>query len=229
MWTYFLLIIAAVAAAEEPRTVKVKFLSFDVPECEIAIRNPAGRAENLTIHAHALSEPRAVLAEDGQLRLFRPLAKPATVDKPATVAEPEPLIAVALPPGEANLIAILSGAGPTLRLSLAADNMTSHKAGTIRFFNLCRQPVGLNLAGARQVIASGKDLVLNPSTKPQEYGQAQFLLADENAQWKTAGGMRWLQLEDVRSILFLLHAPDESGTVLVRGIEEKMPPPRKGP
>ena len=206
------------AALPEPQAipVTVKLMSFDAPQREVAVLNAAGKPEAVQLYSHSLTPAITSQAQAGKFTVF---SKPSSQDPKAPLVV---LAAAELPPGEAKLIAILSGSGDSTRLNLIPDHAGASAAGTIRFFNLCPKPVGLALPGDRQVIPAGKELVLHPKVKPSEYGQAQFFLPNEDAGWQVAGGLRWLQLEDIRSILFLLPAPGDPGMIVIRGIEERI-------
>jgi len=211
-----LLILGALSADPDAAQVSVKLMSFDDPQMELAVLNAEGRPEPVTLYAHALSEPVTTLCKEGQFTLFR---------RPKTADPKEALVPVAtspLPAGATKLIAIVSGSDDKARLNLILDNGGSAAAGTIRFFNLCPKSVGLSMPGVRRILPSGQEITLHPQVKPAQYGQAQFFLPGEDGDWLVAGGLRWLQLEDIRSILFLLPAPGEEGQIKVRGIEERI-------
>lgn len=222
MW-FHVVILAAALPDPEAIPVTVKLMSFDDPQREVAVLNAAGKPVPIQLYSHSLTGAITSQAKAGKFSVF---GKPADQD-PKT---PHPVLASAtLPPGETKLIAIVSGAGASTQLSLVPDKTTENAAGTIRFFNLCPQPVGLSMPGERQVIPSGKEITLRPKVKPSEYGQAQFFLPNEENGWQVAGGLRWLQLEDIRSLLFLLPAPGDTGMIVVRGVEERIVEEIKAP
>lgn len=215
MWFHFVML-AAVLPDPEAIPVTVKLMSFDDPQREVAVLNAAGKPVPIQLYSHSLTAAITSQAKAGKFSVF---GKPTDQD-PKT---PHPVLASAtLPPGETKLIAIVSGAGASTRLNLVPDKTTENAAGTIRFFNLCPQPVGLSMPGERRVIPSGQDITLQPKVKPSEYGQAQFFLPNEDDGWQVAGGLRWLQLQDIRSLLFLLPAPGDAGMIVVRGVEERI-------
>jgi hypothetical protein len=215
MWFHFIML-AAVLPDPEAIPVSVKLMSFDDPQREVAVLNAAGKPVVIQLYSHSLTAAITSQVKAGKFSVF---GKPADQDPKS----PYPVLAsAALPPGENKLIAIVSGAGAATRISLVPDKTTDDAAGTIRFFNLCPQPVGLSMPGERRVIPSGKDITLKPKVKPSEYGQAQFFLPNEDDGWQVAGGLRWLQLQDIRSILFLLPAPGDTGMIVVRGVEERI-------
>ena len=206
------------ALAPDPGMTQVtlKAMSFDAPEMEVVILDPAGRPSPLTLYSHALSEPVQAQCKEGRLTFFR---------KPKTDDPKEPLVPLAsLPAPAANgrFIAIVSGGDEAARLSLIADNAGAAAAGTIRFFNLCPKPVGLSIPGARRVLPSGQEFTIHPQVKAQQYGQAQFFLTGDDGDWHVAGGLRWLQLEDIHSLLFLVPSPGEADVIKVRGVEERV-------
>ena len=215
MW-FHVVMLAAALPDPEAIPVTVKLMSFDDPQREVAVLNPAGKPVSVQLYSHSLTAAISSQAKAGKFSVF---GKPADQDPKA----PLPVLASAvLPVGERKLIGIVSGAGAATRLSLVPDQTSDNAAGTIRFFNLCPQPVGLTMPGERQIIPSGKEITLRPKVKPSEYGQAQFFLPNADDGWQVAGGLRWLQLEDIRSILFLLPAPGDAGMIVIRGIEERI-------
>jgi hypothetical protein len=222
MWFNFIML-AAVLPDPEAIPVSVKLMSFDDPQREVAVLNAAGKPEAILLYSHSLTPTIVSQAKAGKFSIF---SKPSSPDPKAPLRV---LAAADLPPGEDKLIAILSGAGDSIRLNLIPDNSGTSAAGTLRFFNLCPKPVGLSLPGERQVIPAGKELVIHPKVKPSEYGQAQFFLPKEDEGWQVAGGLRWLQLEDIRSILFLLPAPGDPGIIVIRGVEERIAEEIKSP
>jgi len=215
MWMH-LVIFAASLPTPEVTPVTVKLMSFDAPQREVIVVDEAGKPGAVQLFSHSLTPPISSQAKAGKFSVFSPSGPQDPKAPPVTLATAD------IPPGETKLIAIVSGTGDSTRLNLIPDHSGSAAAGTLRFFNLCPKPVGLSLPGERQVIPSGKDLVIHPKVKASEYGQAQLFLPHEDAGWQVAGGMRWLQLEDIRSILFLLPAPGEPGMIVIRGIEERI-------
>lgn len=215
MWIQ-LVILAAILPDPEAVPVTVKWMSFDEPQRETVILDAAGKPETVQLYSHSLSPPITCQARGGMLSVYH---KPTSPDpKSPVVVE----ATAALPPGEIKLIALLAGSGKATRLHLIPDRSGASAAGTLRFFNLCPEPLGLSLPGDRQVIPSGRELVVHPKVKPSDYGQAQFFLPNEDSVWEVAGGLRWLQLNDIRSLLFLLPAPGEPGMIVIRGIEERI-------
>jgi hypothetical protein len=191
-------------------------MSFDVAEMEVVVLDSAGRPAPLTLHSHALSEQVETQCREGRLTFFQ---------KPKTDDPKEPLVPLASLPAPAaggRYIAIVSGGVDAARLNLVADNAGAAAAGTIRFFNLCPKPVALSIPGARRIIPSGQEFSIRPQVKAQQYGQAQFFLTGEDGDWHVAGGLRWLQLEDIHSMLFLVPALGETDVINVRGVEERV-------
>jgi hypothetical protein len=219
----YLLMLGALTPESGSTQITLKAMTFDVPETEVVILDPAGRPEPITLYSHALSEPIVCRTKEGKLTFYR---KPKTEDPKEPLV---PLASLPAPPAEGKYIAILSGVGEATRLNLIADGGGAAAAGTIRFFNLCPQPVGLSVPGARRVLPSGQEFTVRPQVKAQQYGQAQFFLPGEGGDWHLAGGLRWLQLDDIRSLLFLVPAPGEEGIIKVRGVEERVTADAKKP
>lgn len=211
-----LLMLGALAPDPGSTQITLKAMTFDVPESEVMVLDSAGRPEPITLYSHSLSEPLVCRTREGKLTFFR---RPKTEDPKEPLV---PLASVPAPPADGKYIVILSGAGDAFRLNLIADGGGAAAAGTIRFFNLCPRPVGLSIPGIRRVLPSGQEFTAHPQVKAQQYGQAQFFMPDEGGDWRLAGGLRWLQLDDIRSLLFLVPAPGEEGIIKVRGVEERV-------
>ncbi len=215
MLVHFLML-GALAPDPGLTQVSLKAMSFDEPEMEVVILNASGLPAPLTLYSHALSEPVETQCKEGRLTFFR---KKKTDDPKEPLV---PLVSLPAPTANGKFIAIISGGSEAARLSLVSDNGGVAAAGTIRFFNLCPKPVGLSVPGTRRVLPSGQEITVHPQVKAQQYGQAQFFLPGEDGDWHVAGGLRWLQLEDIRSILFLVPAPGETDVIKVRGLEERI-------
>ena len=212
----YLLMLGALAPDPGSTQITIKAMTFDLPESEVMLLGSAGQPEPVTLYSHALSEPIVCRTKEGKLTFFR---RPKTEDPKEPLV---PLASVPAPPANGKYIAILSGAGDTSRLNLIADGGGAAAAGTIRFFNLCPQPIGLSAPGIKRVLPSGQEFTVRPQVKAQQYGQAQFFLPGEDGDWRLAGGLRWRQLDDIRSLLFLVPAPGEEGIIKVRGVEERV-------
>jgi hypothetical protein len=153
MWFHFVML-AAVLPDPEAIPVTVKLMSFDDPQREVAVLNAAGKPVAIQLYSHSLTTAITSQVKAGKFSVF---GKPVDQDPKS----PYPVLAsAALPPGENKLIAIVSGTGAATRLSLVPDKTTTNAAGTIRFFNLCPQPVGLSMPGESRVIPSGQDITL---------------------------------------------------------------------
>lgn len=210
-----LLLSALLAATPAAPVVEVRALSFDEPRIALAVADDAGKPQPLVLHSHALTHGLRLRCPEGRLTLFRE-GKDAE-GKPALI----PAVAAAVPPAGGTFLAVVHGRGEQLAMSLIPDTGNRTGGGTLRFFNLCNRPLGLNFPGAREVLPAGRDFLLRPAVKAEDYGQGQFLLAD-GEEWKVAGGLRWLQLEDVRTLWFVMPDPSQPGLVVFRGIEERI-------
>ena len=217
-----LLLSALLAATPATPVVEVRALSFDEPRIALAVEDEAGKPAPITVHSHALTHGLKVRCPEGRLTFFRE-GKDAE-GKPSLV----PAVSAAVPPAGGTFVAIIHGRGERLAMSLVPDTGNRIGGGTLRFFNLCNRPLGLDFPGAREVLPAGRDFLLRPAVKADEYGQGRFLLA-EGEEWKVAGGLRWLQLEDVRSLWFVMPDPSQPGIVVFRGIEERIAPEPAAP
>ena len=219
-----LLSILAATAGPSPR-VEFRAMSFDEPRVEVFLidsspeksTKPETKVEgkSLVLYTHALTHPVEARCPEGRLTLHRQVTD--AEGKTSFI----PLASAPVPPEGGTFLAILHGSAGQYGLSLVPDPGTEGAGGTLRFFNLCPTPVAMNFPGMRQVIAPAKQVMLRPNIKAEDYGQGQFLLAD-GEEWKVAGGLRWLQLEDIRTLWFILPAPGQPGIVTLRGIEERI-------
>ncbi len=220
----FSALLSFIAATTAPAPVaEVRLLSFDSPRLEVSVEDREGKVTPLVVYSHALTHGVSVRCAESRLTLFREDKDPEGKAIRVTLAS------APVPPEGGTFLGIVQGTGPTLSLALIPDTGNRVGGGSMRFFNLCNKPLGLNFPGLRQVLAPGKDLVLKPDVQPNDYGQGQFLLVD-GEEWKVAGGIRWLHLDDIRTFWFVLLDPGMPGVVRVRGIEERidvtpLPPP----
>lgn len=212
-----LLLSALLAATPTTPVVEVRALSFDEPRIALAVEDDAGKPQPFVLHSHALTHGVKVRCPEARLTLFRE-GKDAE-GKPTLL----PAVSAAVPPEGGTFLAVVHGRGERLAMTLIPDTGNRTGGGTLRFFNLCDRPLGLNFPGAREVLPPGRDFLLRPAVKAEDYGQGQFLLAD-GEEWKVAGGLRWLHLEDVRTLWFVMPDPSTPGTVAFRGIEERIAP-----
>lgn len=212
-----LLLSALLAATPATPVVEVRALSFDEPRIVLSVADDAGKPLALEIHSHALTAGIKLRCPEARLTFFRE-GKDAE-GKPTLL----PAASAAVPAEGGTFVAVIHGRGDRLSLSLIPDTGNRTGGGTLRFFNLCNRPLGLNFPGAREVLPAGRDYLLRPAVKAEDYGQGQFLLAD-GEEWKVAGGLRWLQLEDVRTLWFVMPDPSTPGLVVFRGIEERIAP-----
>lgn len=221
-----LLSILAATAAPTPQ-VEFRAMSFDEPSVEIFLVEAADAKEGkeakpeakaLALYSHALTHAVKVRCPDSRLTFHR---KVTDAEGKVTYV---PLASAAVPAEGGTFLAILHGLAGNHGLSLVPDAGTEGAGGTLRFFNLCPTPVAMSFPGLRQVIAPSKQVLLRPPVKEEEYGQGQFFLPD-GEEWRAAGGLRWLQLEDIRTLWFILPAPGQPGIVTLRGIEERIAPP----
>lgn len=218
-----LLSILAATTAPTPQ-VEFRAMSFDEPSVEVFLVDaPASKeakpeARGLTLYSHALTHAVRQRCPENRLVLHRKVTD--AEGKPAYL----PLASAPVPPEGGTFLAILHGTGTSVGLSLVPDTGTEGAGGTLRFFNLCPTPVALSFPGMQQVVAPSKQAVLRPAVKAEDYGQGQFFLPD-GQEWRAAGGLRWLQLEDIRTLWFILPAPGQPGIVTLRGIEERIDAP----
>ena len=233
----FLASLAAVSApvapaptAEAVTEISLRCLSFSEPSLELAHMDRKGKPVVFEARNQSLTHELRVPCKEQQLVIYRRAAPEkavvATAGTDPAKAEPTwvPLATVALPPSGTRFIAIIHREGARDLIALIADPEDENAGGSMRFFNLCQHPVGLNFPGGNHVLEAGKDTVIHPSIQHEEYGQGQILSPGEG-KWRLSGGIRWLQLNDIRTIWFILPTPGVEGTVMLRGIEERITRP----
>jgi len=220
----FLTAFAAVTATPQPefKEVTVRCLSFDELSVKIAVMDQKNKPTVVEVHNQSFTHELRVPCKDQTLVFYQsqPPAEDSKTKEPTWV----PLVSAVIPPEGGRFIAILQRTGERLKLSLVADPEDAEAGGSMRFFNLCQQQVGISFPGINQVLDSGKETIIRPKIAHEEYGQGQFFCLDDG-KWRLAGGTRWLQLNDIRTIWFILPTPGQSKTVVLRGIEEKIAPP----
>lgn len=217
-------------AAPAPHA-EFRAISFDEPSVEVFLLDPPAsrqgkpgqrtEARGLPLHSHALTHAVRVRCPENRLTFHR---RTRDADGRETY---RPLASAPVPAEGGTFLAILHGTAGNHGLSLVPDTGPEGAGGTLRFLNLCPAPVAMSFPGLREVIAPAKQVLLRPLVKAEDYGQGQFFLPD-GEEWRPAGGLRWLQLEDIRTLWFILPAPGQPGIVTLRGIEERIPPPVKG-
>ena len=202
--------------------IAFRCLSFDDAQIEVAVKDQKDKPVIFQAHSHAFSHEIKVRCKEQTLVIYQ--AKPAATDlqKATENTGMIPLASAHVPEGTSRFIAVLYRNQSRIALSLIPDPEDPAAAGSMRFFNLCQQQVGIEFPGKSQVLEPGKETVFHPQIAHEAYGQGRLFCLDEG-RWRPAGGMRWLQLNDIRSIWFILPTPGQLGTVTLRGIEERIP------
>jgi hypothetical protein len=220
----FLTAIAAVTATppSEVQHVTLRCLSFDELSVKIAVMNDKNQPTVVEVHNQSFTHELRVPCKDQTLIFYQ--SQPPSENSPTKEPTWVPLVSAIIPPEGGRFIAILQRTGEQMKLSLVADPEDAEAGGSMRFFNLCQQQVGLSFPGTKQVLDSGKEIIIRPKIAHEEYGQGQFFCLDDG-NWRLAGGTRWLQLNDIRTIWFILPTPGQAKTVVLRGIEEKIVSP----
>lgn len=212
------------AATPPPPAPEVAFrcLSFDDAQIEVAVMDHKNKPVIFQAHSHAFSHEIKARCEEQTLVIYKADPEVSGLEKTKEDREWIPLASARVPEGTSRFIAVLHRNQGRIALSLIPDPDNPAAAGSMRFFNLCQQQVGIEFPGKRQVLEPGKETLFRPQIAHEAYGQGRLFCLDEG-QWRLAGGMRWLQLDDIRSIWFILPTPGQLGTVTLRGIEERIP------
>jgi hypothetical protein len=231
-----LLILAAASPVEELPEIKFRALSFNEPVIELAIvdaqklkekttaANGNGKDkkdtpdfEPLKVCYDGLTEEKKIHYADGKLTFYKARTNPDGVTTLTTLVE------AVVPNPDTPYIAIISGSVDKPTLQLVPDSPEKMAAGSIRFFNVCKARLGIDFPGLRKVLTPGEDLYYEPVVKAYDYGQGQFLLANEKGEWSSAGGMRWIQLPNARTLWFVVPHLNNPNLVVARNITEKVP------
>ncbi len=231
-----LFILAVASPVEELPEIKFRALSFNEPVIELAIvdaqklkekasaskgngkdKNDSPPFEPLKVYNVSLTEEKKIRYADGKLTFYKATTNPEGVTTLTTFVE------AIVPAPDSSYIAIISGSADKPTLQLVPDSPEKMAAGSMRFFNVCKTRLGLNFPGLKKILQPGEDLYYEPAVKAYDYGQGQFLLADEKGEWNPAGGMRWIQLADARTLWFIVPHFNDPCLVMTRGISERVP------
>ena len=231
-----LLILAAASPVEELPEIKFRALSFNEPVIELAIvdaqkndgkesvtktnekdKKDSPPFEPLRAYNVSLTEEKIIHYNEGRLTFYKSISNP---DGTTTLS---PFVDAIVPSPNSTYIAIISGTSDKPTLQLVPDPPEKMSAGSMRFFNVCKVRLGINFPGLKTTLNPGDDILYQPAVKASDYGQGQFLLCDASGAWNPAGGMRWIQLADSRTLWFIVPHFNDSSLVMTRGISERVP------
>ena len=231
-----LLILAVASPVQELPEIKFRALSFNEPVIELAIvdaqkpdtkptttksngkdKNDSPSFQPLKVYNVSLTEEKSIHYADGRLTFYKATTN---VDGTTTLST---FVDAVVPTPDSSYIAIISGSADKPTLQLVPDSPEKMAAGSMRFFNVCKVRLGMNFPGLKKVLSPGEDLLYQPPVKSSDYGQGQFLLCDEKGEWNPAGGMRWIQLADSRTLWFIVPHYNDPCLVMTRGISERVP------
>lgn len=231
-----LLIFAAATPAQELPEIKFRALSFNEPVIELVIvdaqkaeayasatkgsgkdKKDSPPFEPLKVYGVSLTEEKKLRYADGRLTFYKAITNPEGVTTLSSFVD------AIVPAPDSSYIAIISGSADKPTLQLVPDSPEKMAAGSMRFFNVCKAQLGINFPGLKKVLQPSEDLYYEPPVKAYDYGQGQFLLRDEKGEWSPAGGMRWIQLADSRTLWFIVPHYNDPCLVMTRGISERVP------
>ena len=235
-----LLIFAAATPVQELPEIKFRALSFNEPVIELVIVDPkkveasasaskgngkdkkdSPAGEPLKVYGVSLTQEKKTHYADGRLTFYKAVTNPDGTTTLSTFVD------AIVPTPDSSYIAIISGSADKPSLQLVPDSPEKMAAGSMRFFNVCKARLGVNFPGLKKVLQPSEDLYYEPPVKAYDYGQGQFLLADEKGEWSPAGGMRWIQLADSRTLWFVVPHYNDPCLVMTRGISERVPTPEE--
>jgi len=231
-----LLIFAAATPVEELPEIKFRALSFNEPVIELVILDPkkveasasaskgnvkdkkdSPAGEPLKVYNLSLTEEKKTHYADGRLTFYKTITNPDGTTTLSTFVD------AIVPTPDSSYIAIISGSADKPTLQLVPDSPEKMAAGSMRFFNVCKARLGMDFPGLRKVLSPGEDILYQPELKDGDYAQGQFLLSDENSEWKPASSLRWMQSNDTRSLWFIIPHLSKKNLVLVKEISERVP------
>ena len=231
-----LFILAVASPVEELPEIKFRALSFNEPVIELAIVDAQKLKEKLSaakgngkdnkdsppfeplkVYGVSLTEEKKTHYAEGKLTFYKVNTDP---DGVTTLT---PFVEAVVPNPDTPYIAIISGSSDKPTLQLVPDSPEKMAAGSMRFFNVCKARLGLNFPGLKKVLSPSEDILYQPPVKGSDYGQGQFLLCDVKGEWNPAGGMRWIQLDDSRTLWFIVPHFNDPNLVMTRGISERVP------
>ncbi len=215
----FFITLATLAANSSAKEIKFRALCLDQAEMELGIRNPKGQIETFKVYAHALSPEKTVSSNAGKISLL------STDKNLSGKVNWHPFVTTKVPPTLSSIILIISGDLTAPRTTIVPDSLACAQGGSLRFLNTCPYAVGINLPGFKRILASGTETLCRPNIDHESYGQGQFFTSNLGDGWRAAGGVRWLQLNDIRTFWFIAPDPQNPNLVTVHGIEEKVPNP----
>ena len=235
-----LLIFAAATPVQELPEIKFRALSFNEPVIDLVIMDPQKLAatasaskgnekdkkestagEPLKVYGVSLTQEKKTHYADGRLTFYKTITNPDGTTTLSTFVD------AIVPAPDSSYIAIISGSTDKPTLQLVPDSPEKMAAGSMRFFNVCRTRLGVKFPGLKKLLQPGEDYYYEPAIKGGDYGQGQFLLADEKGEWNPAGGMRWIQLADSRTLWFIVPHYNDPCLVMTRGISERVPTPEE--
>jgi hypothetical protein len=231
-----LFILAVASPVEELPEIKFRALSFNEPVIELVIvdaqkaeayasaskgsgkdKKDSPPGEPLKVYNVSLTEEKKLRYADGRLTFYK-----ATTN-PEGVTTLSPFVDAVVPAPDSSYIAIISGSADKPTLQLVPDSPEKMAAGSMRFFNVCKARLAVNFPGLKKVLSPGEDILYQPKLKDGDYAQGQFLLCDENSEWKPASSLRWMQSNDTRSLWFIIPHLSKNNLVLVKEISERVP------
>ncbi len=215
----FFITLATLAANTSAKEIKFRALCLNQPELELGIRDATGKIESFKVYAHALSPEKITLARAGKILLL-------SIDKSlAGKVNWKPFLTAEVSTTVSSVVLIISGEPTAPKTTIVSDPPERVQGGSLRLLNTCPYAVGINLPGFKKILASGTETFFQPSLDHESYGQGQFYTSNQSGGWRAAGGIRWLQLNDIRTFWFIAPDPHDSNLVTVHGIEEKVPHP----
>ncbi len=212
----FLITLATLATNTSTKEIKFKALCLDQAELELGVRDAKGKIEPFKVYAHTLSSEKTVSSREGKIFLLS--AKKSLSGE----VNWNPFATAEVPAALSSVILIISGDQTAPKTTIVSDPPERAQGGSLRFLNTCPFAVGINLPGFKKILASGAETFCRPILDHESYGQGQFFTSNLGGGWRSAGGIRWLQLNDIRTLWFIAPDPHNPNLVAVHGIEEKV-------
>ena len=143
-----------------------------------------------------------------------------TILRKTATGSTQPIASTRLTDGARLILLLTPDGNGGQRIVQVDDAPGSFPHGTVRFFNLTGNRLGLRVDGRSIIIDAGAETVTRPSPDTRGYASMQ-LMTQKNGEWGVGYNLRIFSQEDVRTIYFVLPGPTDSHGVSLKGVEER--------
>ena len=196
-------------------SIKIKALYFGTNPKQIGIKDRHGEIAPHSIYAHSFTPYFAVHCPENKLTLYR--IQPHSSES----AQWLPWVSATVPSSGENFLAIISET-PSPKLYLLSDSHYPQEGGIFHIFNLSSASVAIDFPGQKKVLTRGQSIQFRPQVKNATYGQGRFSMVGEIDAETRQNGVRWLQMEDIRSFWFILPPSFDGPSFVLKNIEDRI-------